>query len=201
MRIACLFFLWFSLVITAFPQIASKPRHDKKFQYEEVDFEDMLRRYLSKEAKDDLEGIYDVSCVITSRKKKFLSKRERIKIEERKDNYARIAIIKDWPGSDRDFIEISMSYHDAKKFPIVGEINSLSEGHGYMYKHMDADGKIYTFSMMNESFELLEAEFSYMDRATTVTYKLSYLKSYPKGPDIVKKWPSGPSPGNSYRER
>jgi hypothetical protein len=152
----------------------------KKFQFEEVDFEDMIRRYFSKESSHPVEGVYSVSCVITKKNKMFLSSRERTKVVERKDNYARVAIIKDVAGSKRDFIEISLSYRDAKKYPIIGDMNALSEGQGYIYQHIEPDGTIIPFSMISESQELLEGEFSKMKKRKTVTYRLSYIKIFPK---------------------
>ncbi|HYC84145.1 MAG TPA: hypothetical protein VEB86_02940 [Chryseosolibacter sp.] len=157
----------------------------KKPQYHEVDFEEMMRRYFHKESSHTLEGIYSVSCVITKTKRVFLSKRERTRIIERKDNYARVAILKDWPGAKRDFIEVSLSYRDAKKYPIMGDFNMLSEGHGYIYNHIEPNGSIIAFSMLNESAELLEGEFAEMKRHTTIRYKLSYLKIYPKNTSLV----------------
>jgi hypothetical protein len=145
----------------------------------------MMRRYFLKGQPDDLEGIYSVSCVITKRNKVFLSKREKIRIVERQDNYARVALIKDWPGSKRDFIEISLIYHDAKKYPIIGELNGISQGKGMIYKHLEPDGSIVSFSMISESPELLEGEFSKMERKKTITYRLSYLKIYPKNQEVV----------------
>ncbi len=155
-------------------------KKSRKLVYEQVDFEDMVQRYFGKEKSSPIEGIYSVSCVIVKRNKRFLSKRERIKIVNRKDNYARIAILKDWPGSTRDFIQVSLSYRDSKIFPIVGEINELAEGKGYIYKHLEPDGSSTSFSMIKESEELMEGEFSYMQKNKTITYKLSYLKTYPK---------------------
>jgi hypothetical protein len=166
-------------------QEALKKKKSRKYQYEEVDFEDMMRRYFLKGQPDDLEGIYSVSCVITKRNKVFLSKREKIRIVERQDNYARVALIKDWPGSKRDFIEISLIYHDAKKYPIIGELNGISQGKGMIYKHFEPDGSTVSFSMISESPELLEGEFSKMERKKTITYRLSYLKIYPKNQEVV----------------
>src|SRR5687768_8119442 len=123
MRAVSLFLVAFCLLFShlCVAQNETKKRL-KKTNYEEVDFEDLVHRYFGKDTSSPLEGIYSVSCVITQRNKKFLSKAERIRIVGRKDNYARVAILKDWPGSKRDFIEVSMSYRDAKKYPIVGEM-------------------------------------------------------------------------------
>jgi hypothetical protein len=157
----------------------------KKHQYDEVDFEDMMRRYFHKEASHPVEGIYSVSCVIVKKSKAFLSNREKERVVERKDNYARVAILKDWPGSKRDFIEVSMSYRDAKKYPIIGDLSALSEGNGFIYNHVEPDGKAISFSMIGESPELLEGEYAKMQRRKTITYKLSYIKIFPKTQAIV----------------
>lgn len=157
----------------------------KKFQYEEVDFEDMMKRYFMKESGHYVEGIYSVSCVITKTNKVFLSSRERTRTIERKDNYARVAVLKDHPGAKRDFIEVSLSYRDAKKYPVMGTLNSISEGPGFIYQHIEPDGSVISFSMVSESPELLEGLFSKMTRRKTITYKLSYLKIYPKTQTIV----------------
>jgi len=173
------------LLLSHLAEAQSKPNRKKKTQYEEVDFEDMMRRYFGKEKSSPIEGIYSVSCVITKRNKRFLSKRERIKVVERKDNYARIAILKDWPGSKRDYIEVSLSFRDAKKYPIVGELSALSEGQSFIYKHLEPDGTVRTFSMMSDSETLIEAQYSDMEKRKTVTYQLSYLKTYPKTSDLT----------------
>ncbi|MBT1700725.1 hypothetical protein KK083_27795 [Fulvivirgaceae bacterium PWU4] len=177
------------LVVMLMSHLAeAQPRSDKKLKktvYEEVDFEDMMRRYFGKEKSDPLEGIYSVSCVIVKRNKRFLSKREKITIVERKDNYARIAILRDWPSSTRDYLEVSLSYRDAKKYPVVGELSVLAEGKTFIYKHIEPNGTSISFSMVNESAEMLEAEYSEMERRKTITYKLSYLKTYPKTSDLT----------------
>lgn len=176
-----------SASVAAIAQPASNKKI-KKTAYEEIDLEDMMHRYLGKEKSNPLEGIYTVSCVIVKRNKKFLSKNEKIRIVERKDNYARIAILKDWPGSKRDFIEVSLSYRDARKYPIIGQLNVLSEDQGFIYRHLEPNGTEITFSMMmSESSELLEAEYSEMQKRKTITYKLSYLKIFPKSTELVYK--------------
>jgi hypothetical protein len=175
-----------SMLISAGQAMAQeKSKRTNKGNYEEVGFEDLLHRYFEKEKADPLEGIYSVSCVITTRTNRIFSKRERIKIVDRKDNYARVAILRDWSGTNREYIEISMSFKDAKKFPVVGEVNTIAEGNGYMYRHIEPDGTVFDFSMLNESVEQLEAEYSKMEKRKTITYRLSYLKLYPKTSQVT----------------
>lgn len=154
----------------------------KKSQYEEVDFEDLMHRYFGKEAGDfnKLEGIYSVSCVITRSSKNFFTGQLKVKVVERKDNYARVAILKDWPGTNRDFIEVSLSYHVTDKYPIVGELSTLSAGEAYIYKHIEPDNTIMDFSMASSSLDLIEGAHTEMYKRKTITYKLSYMKIFPK---------------------
>ncbi len=154
----------------------------KKSHYQEVDFEDLMHRYFGKETGtfNKLEGIYSVSCVITKSSKSFFTGQLKVKVIERKDNYARVAVLKDWPGTNRDFIEVSLSYHVTDKYPIVGELSTLSAGEAYIYKHIEPDGTSSDFSMAASSLDLIEGEHSEMHKRKTITYKLSYMKLYPK---------------------
>ena len=157
----------------------------RKTNYEEVDLENVMKRYFGKSFGYSIEGIYSVSCVITTRKKKFLSNAERIRVVAREDNYARVAIMKDWPSSARDFIEVSLSYHKSPNtFPIMGELDTMADGAGYIYTHIEPDGERLSFSML-ESDGLLEAEYSRIDKRKTVTYRLTYLKIFPTAEEEV----------------
>lgn len=159
-------------------------KQKKKTVYEEVDFENVMKRYFGKSFGYSIEGIYSVSCAITKRNKRFLSRAERIRVVARQDNYAKVAIMKDWPTANRDFIEVSLSYRKANSFPIMGELDVMANGAGYIYTHIEPDGERFTFSML-ESDGLLEAEYSVAEKRRTVTYRLSYLKIYPTGNEDV----------------
>lgn len=154
----------------------------KKSPYEEVDFEGLMHRYFGKEAGtfNKLEGIYSVSCVITKSSKNFFTGQLKVKVVERKDNYARVAILRDWPGTNRDYIEVSLSYHVTNKYPIVGELSTLSAGEAFIYKHIEPDKSVMDFSMASSSLDLLEGAHTEMLKRKTITYKLSYMKIYPK---------------------
>jgi hypothetical protein len=159
------------------------PAFLKKTHYEVVDFEDLMHRYFGKDAGSisRLEGIYSVSCVITKSSRGWLTGQLKVKVVERKDNYARVAILKDWPGSQRDFIEVSLSYHVSNVYPIVGELSTLSSGgEAYIYKHIEPDGSARDFSMAPALPDMIEGEYSQMHKRKTISYKLSYMKIYPK---------------------
>lgn len=138
------FIILASLPITAFGQEKKNGLKDKNAEFEIVDFEGIIRRYLGKDAEplNPVEGIYSVSCTVYKRKKAFLSSREKERIVKRQDNYAKVAIIKDWPDSKREFIEISLGSKVTGRYPIVGEFNSLSERGGFIYHHFEPGGEL-----------------------------------------------------------
>lgn len=155
----------------------------RKSGYEEIDIEDLMHRYFGKDADSftKIEGIYSVSCLITKTSKAFITGQIKENVVERKDNYARVALIKDWPGTTRDFIEVSLSYHVANKYPIVGELTSLSSGgQTYIYKHYGPDGSAQNFSMVSALPDMIEGQYTEVRGRATLTYTLSYMKIYPK---------------------
>lgn len=155
----------------------------RKSGYEEIDIEDLMHRYFGKDAGSfaKIEGIYSVSCLITKTTKAFITGNIKESVVERKDNYARVAILKDWPGTSRDFIEVSLSYHVANKYPIVGELTSLSSGgQTYIYKHFGSEGAVQNFSMASTLPDLIEGQYIEVRGRATLTYTLSYMKIYPK---------------------
>lgn len=178
------FLLALLLAIPCFGMAQGNNRSSKKTIYEEVDLENVMKRYFGKSFGYSIEGIYSVSCVITKRNKRFLSRAERIRLVGREDNYAKVAIMKDWPASNRDFIEVSLSYRKANHFPIMGELDIMANGAGYIYTHLEPNGERLQFSML-ESDGLLEAEYSQVEKRKTITYRLSYLKIYPSASDDV----------------
>lgn len=192
-RLIILIILFFCLAELSLAQGSFLRHRKKKMQYEEVSFEDMMRRYFGKEIGpfNDLEGIYSVSCVIVKSSRNFFTGFENKKIVARRDNYARVAILKDWPGSKREFIEVSLSYREANHYPVVGEFSSIVEGGGLLYKHIEPDATTLSFSMIVDHDDLIEGEYAYMKGRKTITYKLSYLKIYPRDTEImVDKFPN-----------
>ena len=64
--------------------------------YEQIDFHDLVIRYMNKEqtSVSEIEGIYSVSMVVNKKGKAILSSTEKEKISERK-NYMQVVILKD----------------------------------------------------------------------------------------------------------
>jgi hypothetical protein len=159
-----------------------KEKRSRSSAFEEIDFEGMMRRYFGKDSgpMNSTEGIYSVSCVVKKTTKRFLLGGERVKVVERKDNYARVALLKDWPGTNREYLEVSLNARNALKYPIIGEVNTLSEGAGLIYKHYEPGKAGLTFSMISLHPDLLEGVYSEIDGRKLITYTLSYIKIYPK---------------------
>jgi hypothetical protein len=152
----------------------------------------MIHRYLHRDGRSasEVEGIYSVSCIITKSKRHWLTGNDMVRVVERKDNYARVAIMKETLNLKRDFIEVSMSFKDATKYPIVGDLAVLADGSGYVYKHVEPDGEIIYFSMLLTHADLLEGQFSRSKRNKIITTRLSYFKLYPKisKDNVVSNW-------------
>lgn len=160
--------------------------HLKPSPFEQINFEGILKRYLGKDFKPGapIEGIYEVSCTISKKGKGFLSNVEKEKVVGRHDNFAKVAILKDWPDAEREYMEVSLNPKNIPNYPIIGEFQSFSEGGGYIYKHY-LPGKAalsFTFSLDLEP-EILEGIRSEVKGSKTITYKLTYLKIYPKRSD------------------
>jgi hypothetical protein len=174
--------------IVPIPQPARMKNPVQKLSpYQQVDLEGMIRRYIAKtHHESSIEGIYTVSCVITKKGKTFLSQVERERIVMRKDNYAKVALLKDWPGSNTEYVEISLHEKNAARYPIVAELNGLSEGGGFIYKHFEPKGKVLSFTFLYDQSkpDILEGVYTVNERNSEVTYKLTYVKVYPKNNNL-----------------
>lgn len=167
----------------------------KPSPFEQIDFEGILRRYLGKDYRPGapIEGIYEVSCTITRKGKSLFSKVESERVVGRYENFAKIAIVKDWPGSKREYLEISLKGKGSAHYPIIGEFQSFSEGGGYIYKHYVPPNKnplSFTFTLDLEP-EILEGTRAEVKGSKTFIYKLTYLKVYPKKSDFQTVEPEG----------
>lgn len=166
---------------------AQSARSRNASTFEQIDFEGILKRYLGKDFKPGapIEGIYEVSCTITKRGKGFLSRVERDKIVMRRENYAKVAIVKDWPDTEREYLEISLNAKSAPQYPIIGDFQSFAEGGGFVYKHYVPKGPSEPFTFTRDlQPEILEGIRSEVKGSKTIIYKLTYLKIYPKRNDI-----------------
>jgi len=149
--------------------------------YEQVDFQALVKRYMKKDKPNSIEGIYSVSGWVTKKGKGFLGSTEKERTTDRHENYAQVAILADPGDTGRDFIEISLDKNYLPRYPVVGEFNLAASGNILVYKHLDPkkENTSYTFTFDRTS-EILEGISVENEGATTVTYKLTYVKIYPK---------------------
>lgn len=156
-------------------------KKSKSLFTEHIDFEGMAKRYLMKQTQpmEPLEGIYSVSAIITKRGG-FLANPNREKVIARKDNYAKVVIMQDSEHANREYLEISLASKVPGEYPVVGEFNSLAEGKAFVYKHYEPKEPIISFSFVLSEFDILDGVLTKVVRRKTITYKLSYLKIYPK---------------------
>ncbi len=161
---------------------------NKKSVHQFVDSEDLIRRFIARDSEShSIEGIYTVSSSITRKKKALLSQQMKTKVIARQDNYARIAIVRDWSGSNNDFIEISLSEKHDEVHPIVGQINLLSEGSGFIYKHIEPKGEVWNFTFLINADEpgILDGVHTRSKGTAQFTYSLYYHKTFPKEEQVA----------------
>lgn len=151
--------------------------------YEQIDFASMVNRYLNKDKSSigTIEGIYSVSSLITKKGKGLLSSTEKEKVVERKENYSKVAIIRDAANPNREYLEVPLDKDFLPTYSIRGEFTNVSDGNIMVYKHFESRGRVfsYTFSY-DQQRDMLEGVRTENDGSFTITYKLTYLKLLPK---------------------
>lgn len=154
--------------------------------YEQIDFGSMVKRYMDKDQTSvgTIEGIYSVSSLITKKGKGLLSSTEKEKVVERKENYSKVAIIRDTGNPDREYLEVPVDKDFLPSYSVRGEFTGVSDGNIMVYKHFEPRGKIlsYTFAYDNQR-DILEGIRTENEGSFTITYKLTYLKLFPKASD------------------
>lgn len=158
------------------PKVASK-----QSEFEQVDFHQLMKRYMSKEVSSasDIEGIYSVSIVIEKKSQPLFSTQQKERVVQRKENYATVAILHDH-RSKREFMEISLEKENQPSYPVRGEFTAMNDANIMIYKHFEPKGKstTYTFSFDKEK-DMLEGIRTEVNGKTEFTYKLVYLKLQP----------------------
>lgn len=151
-----------------------------KSNFEEIDFEGLVRLFLGKDARplNSVEGIYLVSCTVT-RQGGFLANPHREKIVRKKENYGKVAILKYYTNSKREFIEVSLTGKPSVNYPITGEFNVLSDDFGFIYKHYRPRENDWVFTFANPDQDLFEGIATETRGKRTIRTKLTYLRIYP----------------------
>ncbi|MGC4021695.1 MAG: hypothetical protein QM734_07010 [Cyclobacteriaceae bacterium] len=149
--------------------------------YDQINFVELTRKYVEKQTPKDIEGIYTVSASAVKRSKPLFASTERDKTLDQKDNYAMVAIISDHSKNNREFIEIPLDNVKGYSYPIRGEFTSLSEGNVLMLHHFEPKGKVLSYSLVyDKEKKMLEGVRTESSGNATYTYKITFLKVYPK---------------------
>jgi hypothetical protein len=150
---------------------------NKSAPYEQVDFQGLVRRYMKKDKPNSIEGIYSVSGEVTKRGKGLLAGSEKEKTKDKKENYAKVAILRDPGSTSREYIEVSLDKENPYSYSIIGEFNLTESGSLLLYKHMEGKGKSSSFTFtVEKNSDILEGIRVESEGNTTVTYKLTYVK-------------------------
>lgn len=154
-------------------------QRSKVHAYEQVDFHDLVKRYVNKEhsGAGETEGIYSVSLVVTKKGKGMLSSTEKEKVAERKENYLQVVLLKDTDGANREYIEIPLDKKYLPSYSVRGEFSSMADANILIYKHFESRGKVsaYTFTY-DRTKELLEGIRKENNGQFEYTYQLTYVK-------------------------
>lgn len=158
------------------PQINTKS--DKKSAaFRQMNFQELINRYMQKETNNSIEGVYTVSGIVMKKKNNLLGEPKE-KTTDRKENYATVAILREQGGAG--YIELSLNKQDQTSYSIIGEFQETKTGSILVYKHFVPKGKDTSFTFTwDEKGELLEGIRVDNEGGTQVTYKLTYVKLKP----------------------
>ncbi|MBX2896220.1 MAG: hypothetical protein KF763_12300 [Cyclobacteriaceae bacterium] len=154
----------------------------KNSEFEQIDFHDMIQRYMYKEETTrTIEGIYAVSVVVLRKGKPFLSSVEREKIVERKENYSTVAIIRDPNNANREYLEISLDKSQLPSYSVRGEFTKLAESNLLVYRHFEPRKQSVTYTFTYDATrDMLEGVRKENSGNSEFTYTLTYVKLHPK---------------------
>jgi hypothetical protein len=155
---------------------------------EQVNLEEMVERYMAKDQTSvgTIEGIYSVSSVVTKKGKAVFSAREKERITDRRENYSKVAIIRDHSEAGREYIEIVIDKGYQFSYPVYGEFSAMAESNLLLYKHYDSRARsssyTFTYDKAKDVLEGIRTDNAGNNR--TVTYKLTYIKLSPKAASL-----------------
>lgn len=167
--------------------LMKQKQRSKASPLEQVDLQEMVERYMAKDqtSAGTIEGIYSVSSVVTKKGKTVFSSREKEKVTDRKENYSKVAIIRDNSEAGREYIEIVIDKEYQTSYPVYGEFSALAESNLLLYKHFDSRGRSTSFTFTYDKIkDVLEGVRTDNSNNKTITYKLTYIKISPKTPAL-----------------
>lgn len=171
-------------------KLYSMKQRNKVYSYEQIDFHDLMKRYVNKEQSSvgEIEGIYSVSMVVYKKGKGVLSSTEKEKVSERKENYMQVAIIKDTDGANREYVEVPLDKKFLPSYSIRGEFSRMADANILIYKHLESRGResSYTFTF-DRTKDILEGVRKENNGQFEYTYQLTYVKLQPKQAESSRK--------------
>ena len=168
----------------SFERLYNLKQRNKVHAYEQVDFHDLMSRYMKKDlVADDFEGIYSVSLVVV-KKGGLLTHEDKERVIERQENYQEVAIIRDYENPNREYVEVPLNKKYLPSYSIRGEFMKVPDANLLIYKHYESRGKSesYTFAF-DQSKDILEGIRKDNNKMAEYTYTLTYVRLNP----IVKK--------------
>jgi hypothetical protein len=192
MRIRTIFIVLITIGFTScsVEKLYTMKQQSKVHSYEQIDFHDLMKRYVSKEQPDigEIEGIYSVSMIMYKKGKGILSSTEKEKIAERKENYMQVAILKDANSADREYIEVPLDKKFLPSYSIRGEFSRMADANILIYKHLESRGKTssYTFTF-DRTKDILEGVRKENNGQFEYTWQLTYVKLQPKQVESSRK--------------
>jgi hypothetical protein len=151
--------------------------------YEQINFIELMKKYMDKDksGQGSVEGIYSVSSVVLKKSKGLFSSEEKERTVDQKEHYAQVAVIRDNARNNREFVEIPIDKNYLSSYSIRGEFTALSEGNVLVLKHFEPKGKVLIYSFVyDREKDILEGIRTETSGNTTYTYKLIFVKLYPK---------------------
>lgn len=157
----------------------------KEPEFEQIDFHDLVQRYMYKvESDNSIEGIYAVSVIVLRKGKPFLSSAEKEKIVERKENYSTVAIIRDPNNGNREYLEISLDKSKLPTYSVRGEFTKLTDSNLLIYRHFESRKQVSTYTFTYDGMrDMLEGVRKENSGNSEFTYTLTYVKLHPKAVD------------------
>jgi hypothetical protein len=188
MRLFQFIFLSFALVSCSVEKLYLTNAKRAKQPYEQINFVELMKKYMDKNTGNDgIEGIYSVSGVVLKKSKGLFASEAKERTVFQKDHYAQVAVIRDNARNNREFIEVPIDKNYLPSYSIRGEFTALSEGNVLVLKHFEPKGQelIYSFVYDKEK-DILEGIRIETNGNVTYTYKLTFVKLYPK-PAIAQR--------------
>ncbi len=182
---ACLVFLNSCSV----DKLYTMKQNRKVHPFEQVDFQELMQRYMSKDNSSvgTIEGIYSVSVLVVKKGKGLLSSEVREKIMDRRENYSKVAIIRDVAGADREYFEIPLDKDLLPSYSVRGEFTGMTEANILVYKHFEPRGQVSTYTFTyDRARDILEGIRKENNGQAEITYTLTYLKLHPKATQVTR---------------